>query len=213
MHVHELNPYKTLIALSLFVVVLIIGFFTMHKPFVTFDKDMSQSLADLNQKEALFYPWQLESFIGKQDQNMVLFDLRDRFIYGQGNISGSENISANDLTLGESIERLKALKEKNTTVVLYGNSQLEANGPWMLFRQVGFDNVKILAGGYQYYVQHKDDLAACKTDSTLTNEKPKYNFAEIASQVENISSVSQPVEKKVVNVVRKAKPAAAAGGC
>jgi len=213
MHVHELNPWRTLITLSVFIVVLIVGFLTMHKPLITFNKDMNQSLADLNQTEALFYPWQLENFINKQDQNIVLFDIRDKFIYGQGNIPGSENISANDLTMNESIERLKELKERNITVVLYGNNQLEANGPWMLFRQVGFENVKVLAGGYQYYFQHKENLTDCKNDTTFTIEKPKYNFAEIASRNNNISPNSQPVEKTVVNVTRKAKPAAAAGGC
>jgi len=213
MHVHELNPWRTLIALSIFVVVLIVGFLTMHKPFIAFEKDMKQSLNDLKNNDGLFYPCQLDSFINKQDQNIVLFDIRDKFIYGQGNIPGSENISAHDLTQNESIERLKDLKEKNITVVLYGNDLLEANGPWMLFRQVGFDNVKILAGGYQYYFQHKNNLSACKTDTSLTIEKPKYNFAEIASQNDNISSNSQPVEKTVVNVKRKAKSAAAAGGC
>lgn len=213
MHVHELNPWRTLIALSIFVVVLIVGFLTMHKPFITFEKDMEQSLADLNQTEALFYPWQLESFINKQDQNIVLFDIRDRFIYGQGNIPGSENISAHDLTQNESIERLKELKEKNIIVVLYGNDLLEANGPWMLFRQVGFDNVKVLVGGYQYYFQHKDNLSACKTDTSLTVEKPKYNFAEIASQNGGTMENNQSATKKPVVITRKAKTAAAAGGC
>jgi len=213
MHVHELNPWRTLIALSIFVVVLIVGFLTMNKPFVTFEKDMEQSLADLNQADALFYPWQLETFINKQDKNIVLFDIRDRFIYGQGNIPGSENISSHDLTMTESIERLKELKEKNITVVLYGNDLLEANGPWMLFRQVGFDNVKVLAGGYQYYFQHKDNLAACKTDTTFTIEKPKYNFAEIASQDGRVAENNQSATKTPVVITRKAKTAAAPGGC
>jgi len=214
MHVHELNPWRTLIALSLFIVILIVGFFTMYHPFITFDKDMKQSLSDLKNNDGLFYPWQLDSFINKQSQNIVLFDIRDRFIYGQGNIPGSENISAHDLTQNESIKRLEDLKDKNITVVLYGTDQLEANGPWMLFRQVGFDNVKVLAGGYQYYAQHKDNLAICKNDTTLLKGYPKYDFAAIASQMggkeENISSTDA---KKPVAVTRKVKVAAAAGGC
>jgi rhodanese-related sulfurtransferase len=214
MDIHELNPWRTLIALSIFIVILIVGFFTMHKPIISFEKDMNQSLADLKQSDMLFYPWQLESFINKQDQNIVLFDIRDKFIYGQGNIPGSENISAHDLTMNESIERLKELKDKNITVVLYGNDQLEANGPCMLFRQVGFVNVKVLAGGYQFYAQHKDNLTACKNNTTLIKGKPHYDFANIASQMggeeENISSTDA---KKPVVVTRKVKVAAAAGGC
>jgi 3-mercaptopyruvate sulfurtransferase SseA len=185
----------------------------MHKPFITFEKDMKQSLEDLKHNDVLYYPWQLDSFINKQTQNVVLFDIRDRFIYGQGNIPGSENISAHDLTLNESIERLEELKEQNITVVLYGEDQLEANGPWMLFRQVGFDNVKVLAGGYQYYIQHKENLAACKNDTTLLKGNPDYNFAELASQIVDAEGNTQSTAKKPVVVTRKTKKAAAAGGC
>lgn len=213
MHVHESNPWRTLIVLSLFIVLLIAGFFTMYHPFITFDKDMKQSLADLKQTDAVYYPWQLESFINKQDQNVVLFDIRDKFIYGQGNIPGSENISAHDLTLNESIKRLEDLKEKNITVVLYGEDQLEANGPWMLFRQVGFDNVKVLLGGYQYYIQHKNNLAASKNDSTLLKEMPEYDFAGIISEMGGVAVSEQSSAKKPVVVQRKQKAAAAAGGC
>lgn len=213
MDVHELNPWRTLIAVSVFIVVLIIGFFTMHKPFITFEKDMNESLADVKTNDGLFYPWQLESFINKQEQNVVLFDIRDKFIYGQGNISGSENISAHDLTQNESIERLEDLKEKNITVVLYGTDQLEANGPWMLFRQVGFDNVKVLVGGYQYYVQHKENLAACKNDTTLIKGIPGYDFAKIASQMGDAPvNLSTDVKKPVV-IARRKKAVVAGGGC
>lgn len=213
MHVHDLNPWRTMIALSLFVVLLIVGFLTMYHPFITFDKDMKQSLNDLKQTDALYYPWQLESFINKQEQNVVLFDIRDKFVYGQGNIPGSENISAHDLTLNESIERLEELKNKNITVVLYGKNQLEANGPWMLFRQVGFDNVKILLGGYQYYVQHKENLVASKNDTTLLKGYPKYDFAGIISEMGGVAMNEQSDAKKPVIVTRKIKTKAAAGGC
>lgn len=212
MHVHELNPWRTLIVLSLFIVLLIVGFFTMYRPALTFDKDMTESLADLQESEALYYPWQLENVINGQEKNVVFFDIRDRFIYGQGNIPGSENISAHDLTLTENIERLKDLRDGNITVVLYGENQLEANGSWMLFRQMGLDNVKILLGGYQYYAQHKDNLAESKNDITLLKGYPNYDFAEVAAKKEGTSEDDQNVKEPVV-VRRRAKVSVAAGGC
>lgn len=213
MHVHELNPWRTLIALSLFVVLLIVGFLTMYRPALTFEKDMQQSLADLQESDALFYPWQLETVINGQDKNVVLFDIRDRFVYGQGNIPGSENISAQDLTLKENIERLEDFKKDSITVVLYGVDQLQANGPWMLFRQMGLDNVKILLGGYSYYEQHKDNLAESENDITFIKGYPNYDFAEIAAKDETVIESNSPSDKQPVNVVRKQKTTAAAGGC
>lgn len=213
MHVHELNPWRTLIALSLFIVLLIVGFLTMSRPDLTFNKNMEESLADLQNSEALFYPWQLESVINGQEKNVILIDIRDKFTFGQGNIPGSENISAHDLTLTENIERLEDLKEGNITVVLCGENQLQANGPWMLFRQMGLDNVKILLGGYNYYAQHKDNLAESENDITLIKGYPNYDFAELAAKDESVTESNSAPEKQPVNVVRKQKTTVAAGGC
>ncbi|HSO88468.1 MAG TPA: rhodanese-like domain-containing protein [Draconibacterium sp.] len=212
MHKNKLNPWRTLITLSIFIVILIAGFFTMNRPLLTYSLDVGQSIEEFRQNDAYFYPWQLDSFINKQNQKVALFDIRDNFVYGQGNITGSENVSAHNLTLAENIERLEKLNKQGVTVVLYGKDQLQANGPCMLFRQVGFNNVKVLVGGYDYYIQHKDNLAACKTDSTLINEIPRYNFAERATQKGNSDVSSQSTEKKPV-VVRKKVQAAASGGC
>jgi len=212
MHVHELNPWRTLIALSAFVIILIVGFVTMRKPLLTYKLDMKQSVQQLDNPEAYFYPWQLENFLQKKMQNVVLYDIRDNFTYGQGHIPGAKNLSANDLSQKESIKRLEDLKDKNVTVVLYGDDQLQANGPWMLFRQVGFDNVKVLLGGYNYYVQHKDNLAATKSDTSYLKGVPKFDYAEMAAPKDG-SAIQSTTEKKPVEVRRRKKTTVAAGGC
>ena len=212
MHVHELNPWRTIIALSVFVIILIVGLLTMSKPLLTYKLDMHESLEDLNQKDAFFYPWQLNSFLNNEMQNVVLFDIRDNFVYGQGHIPGAENISANDLTQEENIKRLEDLNEKNITMVLYGEDQLQANGPWMVFREVGLNNVKVLLGGYGYYSQHKNDLAASKTDTSFQKGFPRYNFAEMAAPKQG-AAVNKTTEKKPVEIRRRKKTNVAAGGC
>jgi len=212
MHVHELNPWRTLIALSAFVIILIVGFVTMRKPLLTYKLDMKQSVQQLDNPEAYFYPWQLENFLQKKMQNVVLYDIRNNFTYGQGHIPGAENLSANDLSQKESIKRLEDLKDKNVTVVLYGDDQLQAIGPWMLFRQVGFDNVKVLLGGYNYYAQHKDNLAATKSDTSYLKGVPKFDYAEMAAPKDG-SAIQSTTEKKPVEVRRRKKTTVAAGGC
>jgi 3-mercaptopyruvate sulfurtransferase SseA len=107
---------------------------------------------------------------------------------------------------------LEDLKDKNVTVVLYGDDQLQANGPWMLFRQVGFDNVKVLLGGYNYYVQHKDNLAATKSDTSYLKGVPKFDYAEMAAPKDG-SAIQSTTEKKPVEVRRRKKTTVAAGGC
>lgn len=202
-----------MIVLSLFIVLLIVGFLTMSRPELTFEKNMEQSLTDLGNTEAVFNPWELEGIINGTEKNVVLFDIRDKFVYGQGNIPGSENISAHDLTLSENIERLKDLKDKNITVVLCGKDQLEANGPWMLFRQIGLDNVKVLLGGYDYFAKHKDNLAETEEDILLIKGYPNHDFAEIAAPQNGANVNAQTSDKKPVVVVRRQKTTVASGGC
>ncbi len=213
MHVHDLNPRNTIIAVLVLVIVILIGFFTMHQPLMTYKLDMKQSLEMLNKPDACFYPWQLVDVLNKKDKNVVLIDIRNKFMYGQGHIPGAENISAYDLTKEENIERLEAFKEKGLRVVLYGDDQLQANAPWMLFRQVGFDNVKILLGGYDYYLLHKADLMATKTDKGYLKGIPRYNFAKVASKSGITTINTKSRSKKPVIIRRKKKAAVASGGC
>lgn len=212
MHIHELNPWRTLIAFSVFILLLVIGLLTMPKPMLSYEKSINETVGALVESDAYFYPWELGPVIEGKADNIVLFDIRNNFIFGQGHIPGTENMSANDLSKEENIERLKNLHERGITVVLCGADQLQANGPWMLFRQVGFDNVKILLGGYQYYTKHKDNLAATKDDQSLVKGVPLFDYAEMAAPKEG-GVINPAFEKKPVPVQRKTKVAVAGGGC
>ena len=211
MHIHELNPWRTLIVLSAFVLVLVIGFLTRPKPILTYNKTMSESVEALSDSEAYFYPWELENVIAGKPDNIVLFDIRDNFVYGQGHIPGAENMSANNLTSEENIDRLKDLNERGVTVVLYGDNELQANGPWMLFRQVGFENIKLLKGGYSYYKEHQNDLSASKNDDAYLKGTARYDYAEMAAPKDG-ASINES-ENKPVQVQRRQKSNVAAGGC
>uniref|UniRef100_UPI003217A055 rhodanese-like domain-containing protein n=1 Tax=uncultured Draconibacterium sp. TaxID=1573823 RepID=UPI003217A055 len=212
MHIHELNPWRTLIALSVFVILLVVGFLTTRKPLMSYELNMAQSVEEVTQSEAYFFPWELEGVITKETKDVVLFDIRDNFTFGQGHIPGAENISANNLSSEENIARLEELKKMNVTVVLYGSDELHANGPWMLFRQVGFDNVKLLLGGYKYYFEHKDDLAATIDDDGYYIGFPRHNYAEMAAP-KNGKVGGTSTEKQEVQVQRRKKTVVAAGGC
>jgi rhodanese-related sulfurtransferase len=210
--ISKVNLLRVLAVLTVFAIILFIGLLSKDRQAFTYKQDMNQSLAELDRTDAFFYPWQLEGVLNAKNTDVVLFDIRDQFVYGQGNIPGSENISAHDLTLKENIERLENLRTQGITVVLYGDDQLQANGPWMLFRQVGFDNVKILIGGYQYYSRHKENLAVSKNDSALIFEIPRYDFEKTAKQSsQNLDN--NPLEKKSIVVERKQKSGSAGGGC
>lgn len=212
MHIHELNPWRTLLVLSVFVIILVVGFLTMRKPIMTYELDMNKSLEEVKSGDAFFYPWQLDGVIKKETKNVVLFDIRDNFVFGQGHIPGAENMSANDLAKEENIERLEELDKMGITVVLYGKDQLQANGPWMVFRQAGFQNVKVLPGGYQYFKEHKDDLLSTKNDSTVLKGIPQFDYAKMAAPKDG-AILNQASDKKPLQVQRRSKTTIAGGGC
>ncbi len=213
MHVHELNPKKTLVTVIIFVLIIIIGFLTLKKPRFTYKLSLEQTIPLLHNKKALFHPYKLDEVLSKKRNDVVLIDLRNRFSYGQGHIPGAENISAYDLTDLKNMDHLRKLQDENKTVVLYGNDQLQANGPWMWFRQVGFENVRILLGGYKYYVAHKNSLALTINDMSYQKGTPKYDFAKVASSVSASGNSQKASAKNPVIIRRKKKAAVAAGGC
>ena len=213
MHVHELNPKKTLVTLVAFALLLIVGFFTMHKPLLNYSLDMKQSLEMLKDSNDYFYPAQLVGTNGQMDNNIVLIDLRNNFDFGQGHIPGAENISAYDLTLEENIKRLQDFKNKNITVVFYGDGQLQANGPWMLFRQLGFNNIKVLLGGYDYYKKMNSGQINSSNYKSYLKGAPKYDYAQIVNVSKSDTTVTQET-KPAVQIVRRRKTThVASGGC
>lgn len=214
MHVHELNPKKTLAVLLLFVAVIVIGFLTMRKPLLTYHKDIKQSIQMLKGKNAFFYPYQLVDVISNKNKDVVLIDIRNKFAYSRGHIPGAMSISAYGLTSKENIDRLKDFEKNGVMVVLYGNTQLQANGPWMLFRETGFDNVKILLGGYDYYLAHKNNLAATRADKSYIKGIPRYDFARVAKvSVTTSGKEHKPNVRKPLIIRRRKRAVVASGGC
>ncbi len=210
MHVHELNPKKTLITVIIFALIILAGFLTLHKPRFTYQLSMKETVQLLKENNA-FYPWQLPDVINKTNPKVVLIDIRNKFDFSHGHIPGAENISAYDLTKEKNIKHLKALADKGITVVLYGTDLLQANGPWMWFRMVGFSNVKYLLGGYRYYKAHRKNLAQTKSDNSYLTGIARYDYAKVARSKN--ASITTKKAKKPVIIHRKKKAAVAAGGC
>ncbi len=213
MKINELNPWKTMTGiLSVFVILILIGFLTMSKPIISYKLDMDQTIKELKNSNALFSPAELDSFLNKKLGNVVLFDIRDNFVFGQGHIPGAVNMSANELSKKENIERLNDLNKKGVTVVLYGEDQLQANGPWMLFRQAGFNNVKVLQGGYRFYAENKDSINVAKTGDAFVKEIPRFDYAAMAAPKDSSETVTN-TGKEQVTVAKREKAGAAKGGC
>lgn len=212
MHVHDLNPKKTLWAVIIFVVLIVIGFVTMKRPTMNYEQSVKQSIQMLSDTSGYyFYPSQLVDVLNHQNKNVVLIDIRNKYQYGQGHIPGAKSIPSFDLAKKENLEMLEGFKEHHVQVVLYANDQLEATGAWFFFRQVGFSNVSVLLGGYDFYVAHQHNLKATGTMSEYRKGAARYDFAKVAKSTSN--AVNTQKTAKPVVFKRRKKATVAAGGC
>ncbi|MDP2722082.1 MAG: rhodanese-like domain-containing protein [Bacteroidales bacterium] len=214
MHVHELNPKKTMVTMIIFVVVIIIGLVTLSKPRLNYAITPEETVMLVGSEEGFVYPYELEDILNKTIDTIVLVDIRNTFQFGRGHIPGAENISSVELISKENIKRLEDLKNAGQVVLLYANNLVEANGPYMLLRQIGFDNVKVLMGGYSYYKIWKDKLADSYSDDSYFMGTADYDFAEVAKSNSVATNGNSNSETKAAIVVdRKKKGKAAEGGC
>jgi rhodanese-related sulfurtransferase len=159
------------------------------------------------------YPYELEDIFSGAIDTVVLIDIRDNFEFGRGHIEGAENIAAITLLSEDHIKRLEQLKEDGMTVVIYGNNQLEANGPWMVFSQLGFDNVKVLLGGYDFYKKWEGMLGDTYYEDAYLLGAPRFDYAEVAASAANVEDAGTDENLKPVTVTRKKKAKVAEGGC
>lgn len=155
----------------------------------------------------------IDNMLSTSNTATILIDIRNNYDYARGHIASANNISAVELLSKDNIKWLKELKDNKTTVVIYGDDPLQANGPWMVIQQLGFDNVTFLKGGYNYYLEFKKAEKNNITIPAYEAGKANYDYAEVAKPRSIGTDDSNKPAKKQTIVRRKKKGAAMAGGC
>lgn len=211
MHIHELNPKRTAVTLVLFTLIIIIGLLTLKSPRLIYKQDIEKTVEMINFEEGVVFPYEILDIVEGKIDTCMLIDLRTNFEFAQGTIPGSENISSVELLNEENIDRLEEIKDKGICVIVFANNQLEANAPWMVLRNLGFDNIKILLGGYQYYEQWADNLGDSYGDDAYLLGTPKVDYKEFA-HADNVK-IESNASKTSLKIIRKKKKTAVAGGC
>ncbi len=212
MNIHEINPKRTIIALGLFIVLIIIGLLTLKSPKIKYELSPEETLDLVRWDEGYVFPYELEDVLSGVTDTVILIDIRNTFDFSRGNIPGSENITSVKLLDEKNYKRLESLKDEGICVVLYGDSQLQTNGPWLVLRQLGFDNVKSLMGGYNYYQKWKDNLADTYADDEYLLGTARYDYAEEANSAALIDAGSSE-SKAAPKFTRRKKSSAVEGGC
>ncbi len=212
MHVHELNPKRTVITMVIFVVLIVAGLLTLTNPRLKYSIEPPQAITMTTNFSHAIEAEKIDNLLSASTNTTILIDIRNHYKFARGHIASAVNISAVELLNKENIKWLNELKEDNATVIIYGDSHLQANAPWMVLQQLGFDNVTYLSGGYSNYLHFKDSKGGNSKYVTYQADKANYNFAVVAKETSG-TDVTNTSKKKHTIVKRKKKGKATAGGC
>lgn len=209
---------KNIIALLalLIVVITVAAVAIRNAGQVEYKGDLKHALALLNSGEGEISPAELQQMLQDKTKTVVPVDIRSEIEFSRGHIEGAVNIPAYDLLGKRSLRFFKKLSKDNGMAVLYANTQSEANGQYLLLKQVGIENAGILQGGYLLCAQMPlaDSLMKakipvwaaelCRID-TLAMKAPK------ADKTNAVTATKQDKPKQTVTPVKK--QASTGGGC
>jgi rhodanese-related sulfurtransferase len=204
---------RLIMVVAAFVLVIIIGLVTFKRPEVKYVLSPAESLALLNNPEAAITPEKAATLLKDNSGKTLFIDVRNSIAFEKGHIKNAINIPVHDLFARENRSVLRDLEKSGQEAVIYGETEQEACGPWLMLRQTGYKNVKLFTGTYS-------QLDPSNTDS-LTRLLPQLNETaridtaalKFVSTSGVTKSVSKPAEtgKKSVKPVKK--QASSGGGC
>lgn len=202
----ELEKTKRIsIAATLFILAVLIGLLTYKRP---------KNIYAINTKDTLEKITSENYFITLNELNnpdYVLIDVRNQYEFEKGHLENAINIYAPEILSSDNAKVFNELKKSNKTAILYGNNPQEANAPFLILYQLGYNNIKLLAIEISY-LQNKLITKNSDTEKSKANVTAFIN--ESVKKVNTAETVKVVVEppKKVITVQKK-KKAAAEGGC
>jgi len=116
----------------------------------------------------------------KQEHIYQLIDLRTPHEYAQGHINGAINIPAKNIL---DMDYYKILNQDDNINVLYCRGENQAINIYMILHQLGFKNIKVSLGGYDFLNDHVVKKYGIKSGD-YDDEKPKYDFLRLIAGVD-----------------------------
>ncbi len=204
---------KLLIVVIAFVLLIILGIISVKKPGLYYEMTTEQALENALSYMDEVFPEDLVYIVENSTPGYQLVDVRTPYDFLKGHIATAVNIPSNILLEEDNLDFLRGLDKDSVIIVLYGNNQSQANCPWMLLRQLGLENVKVLLGGYDYFHASITDPYGIEDLPSYLVEDAKYDFNELIQS--NVASEFSPdvSAPEVVIPKRKTKKAAVEGGC
>jgi rhodanese-related sulfurtransferase len=211
----ELNKTNRLtITVIIIVLVIITGLITFRRPDVKYTLSPAESLALLNDPALVITPKQASALLKDSAGKTVFIDVRSSIAFDRGHVKNAVNIPVRELFAKKSKSMLRDIEKDGQTVIVYGETQQQANGPWIMLRQTGFKNVLLFTGSYaQLDIANTDSLSLLLPQLSEASLVDTLALKMHSSPVVGGKDVVKVVEadKKTVAPVKKAT--SSGGGC
>lgn len=212
----ELNRTNRLtIGALVFIFLLIIAYLFVKSPDHKYQIDVESANEAILMFEDEIFPEDVASIIEYGDSGYYFIDVRYSDDFAKGHIETADNIPLPLLLEKENIDLLNQLAKDSVTVIMYGQTQNDANGAWMLLKQMGYNNIKVMLGGYHYYTTGPLDLYDMPDIPEYLVEDPLYDYAAVIEEIGGPVTPGMDADESPETIVpvRKKKKAVVEGGC
>lgn len=199
------------IGVIIFAIVIVIGVLTIYKPNIKYTLTPEQALENALSLADEIFPEDVVYILEDTMPGYQLVDIRSPYDHIKGHIKSSVNIPYNIMLEKDNLDFIRALDKDTVIIILYGDNQSQANCPWMLLKQIGIENVKVMLGGYDYFTTGPLDLYDMPDIPEYLVEEPKYDYPELIQY--NSAPNVDAQETEIILPKRKKKSNAAEGGC
>lgn len=139
-------------------------------------------------------------------EDIIIVDLRDKQLFGQDHITGSVNIPAQELMKYKSRKHLNQGKTK----ILVGNDEASAHAIRMILLAKGFEDIKVLSGGYSYAKEHAVE-SFNPSYGYYKDEKAAWDYIRFMPQTASGQTQAEQTQAGIPE--KKTEVVAAQGGC
>ena len=210
----ELNKTNRLtMIVSAILLVIITGLISFRRPDVKYVLSPAESLTLLSDPALVVTPDQFALMVKDSSGKTVYIDVRNSIAYERGHISNAINIPVRELFSRKNKAFFKEIEKSGQSAILYGETQQQANGPWLMLHQTGFKNVKLFTGNYaQLNIEKADSLTKILPQLSETPLIDISALKLISAPADKSSEASSgKAVKKTVSPVKKTS--SSGGGC
>jgi rhodanese-related sulfurtransferase len=201
----ELEKTKRIsIAAVLTILLVLVALLSYKRPAYMYTQDINDALESVTSEDYFVNYKDLKS------TDYALIDLRSQIDFEKGHIEDAINIYAPEILTEDNFKTIKTLQEDSKTIAFYGYQPNEAIAPFMILKQLGIENIKILKSNLNY---NQDELVV--SDATVEDNLYDVNKF-IAESVKKAAVKPKPKPKPVVKKVvpkKKKKKMPVEGGC